>query len=197
MKDKKKIKPKVNKDAVGRSFPLLVVVILLFVVLVGAMVLSKSSPPLDVKPTVTAESYSLLASPTLPPTSIKTATPFYMAFPTATPLPLFKTATPFLPFADMAATPNVQYIVMTMLEISNRNGKLVSVRDVPGMYYPGTSTPSKVIGQLLPSTSWYVEQAYMVQEGAWVNVWARLASQDGFIPLLYNDIYYTNWRKPP
>jgi hypothetical protein len=112
--------------------------------------------------------------------------------PTATPAVFFTTATPFLPFVDMISSPAVQYFVMTQLEITNRNGKLVSVRDTPGMYYPNTSTPSKVIGWLAPGTSWYVEQAYKI--GA--DVWARLASQDGFIPLFYNDTYFTNWRKP-
>lgn len=161
-------------------------VALILVIVLGLAVLLNNWLPRNVPPahpTVTAQRQFLLPTATnIPPTASK--------FPTITSMPSFKTATPYSPMIDLLTTPDIQFFVQTELEIVNRSGKLVSVRDAPGMYYANTSTPSIVIGWLAPGTKWWVEEAYAVGN----DVWARMSAQNGYIPLLYNGVYFTNWR---
>jgi hypothetical protein len=178
MKSKIK-KKKVKQDAIA-TLPMKYVVAILVVAFGGVLwlnsALPRNVPPAH--PTVTAYRWSV-------------PLPTMTQIPSQTPIPIIRSATPYSPILDMMTQPNVEYFIMTELEIAYRGpGKVLNVKDIPGMYYPGTINPSETIGTLKPYSKWYIEQTY--QSGS--DVWARLASQETYIPLLYNGIYYTNWR---
>jgi hypothetical protein len=175
-----KSKKKVQQDAI-KTLPMKYVVLILVAVFGGALWLNSLLPNVTppTHPTVTAQRWSV-------------PLPTMTQIPSRTPIPIIRSATPYSPVLDMMTQPVVEYFIMTELEIAYRGpGKMVNVKDIPGMYYPGTINPSETIGTLKPYSRWYIEQTYQVGG----DVWARLASQDSsFIPLLYNGTYFTNWR---
>jgi len=127
------------------------------------------------------------------PSNTPPALPTMTQIPSRTPIPIIKTATPFSPILDMMTQPSVEFFIMTELEVAYRGlGKVLNVKDIPSMYYPGTINPSKTIGTLNPYSKIWIEQTYQVGG----DVWGRLASQELYVPLLYNGTYYTNWRAP-
>lgn len=179
MTAKKKIVKK-QDDAIAK-LPLKYVVLILGFVLVctiiGTSMLPRNVPPTP-HVTVTAQHWLL---------------PTMTQFPSRTPIPIFS-ATPYSPILDMMTQPVVQYFIMTELEVAYRGyGKVLNIKDIPSMYYPGTINPSVTIGTLNPYSKIYIEQTYLVG----LDTWGRLASQELYIPLLYNGTYYTNWRPAP
>jgi len=135
-------------------------------------------------------------SPTGQPTRWSFPLPTMTAIPSRTPIPIFisKTATPFIPILDPFQTPNVQFFVMTKLQIADRGaGKVMYCRDITGIVYPGTLIETKKVATLTVGSYWYIEEAIPVGN----DIWGRLASQDAaFCPLYFNGVYFTNWRKP-
>ena len=185
MKNKNKITKKQVKqqDAIAK-LPMKYVWIIVIVIFGGALWLSSLLPSVTppAHPTVTAYRWSV-PLPTMTQIPSKTAIPI-----------IIKSATPYAPILDMMTQPSVEYFIMTELEVSYRGpGKVLNVKDIPSMYYPGTINPSETLGTLKAYSKVYIEQTYQVGQ----DVWGRLASQELYIPLLYNNVYYTNWRPIP
>ena len=182
MTTKRRPKQVKKQDAIAK-LPMKYVWIIVIVIFGGALLLNKAlssnTPPTH--PTVTAQRWSV-------------PLPTMTQIPSRTPIPIIRSATPYSPILDMMTQPVVEYFIMTELEVSYRGlGKVLNVKDIPSMYYPGTINPSETLGTLKPYSKINIEQTYQV--GA--DTWGRLASQELYIPLLYNGTYYTNWRPIP
>jgi hypothetical protein len=173
--------PKKKKpQTVIEKLPLKYVAVILIGIFVLAGMLNSwlpsNIPPTH--PTVTAQRWSV-------------PLPTMTQIPSRTPIPIIKSATPYSPVLDMMTQPNVEYFIMTELEVSYRGpSKVLNVKDIPSMYYPGTINPSETVGTLKPYSKVWIEQTYQVG----TDTWGRLASQELYIPLYYNGTYFTNWR---
>ena len=76
---------------------------------------------------------------------------------------------------------------------SRGNIKVLNIRGDPSTANPKIGDLDPCMGDVSKCARWSIEEIIIVGNDRW----GKLTFQPGYIPLLYNNVYYTNWRPSP